>query len=70
MSQSGQTHSHCWSDAPRAGLGVPQPEGVVVPGNRRVKLQLMPLLLQGRKDEAGILLALFTAAAVVLACGG
>ena len=44
-----QTHPHGWRDAPGAGLAVTKPEGAVVPGNRRVELQLMPLLLEGRR---------------------
>lgn len=43
------THPHGWRDAPRAGLAVTKPEGAVVPGNRRVELQLMPLFLGGRR---------------------
>lgn len=44
-----QTHPHGWRDAPGAGLAVTKPEGAVVPGNRRVELQLMPLFLEGRR---------------------
>lgn len=44
-----QTHPHSWRDAPGAGLAVTEPEGAVVPGNRRVELQLMPLFLEGRR---------------------
>lgn len=44
-----ETHPHGWRDAPGARLAVTGPEGAVVPGNRRVELQLMPLFLEGRR---------------------
>lgn len=46
-----KTHPHGWRDAPGAGLAVAEPEGAVVPGNRRVELQLMPLFLEGRRTR-------------------
>lgn len=69
MCLSRQTHPHGWRDAPGAGLAVTMPEGAVVPGNRRVELQLMPLFLQGRRMRKDFSLALFTVGvvAVVLA---
>lgn len=51
MSPNGQTHPHGWRDAPGAGLAVTEPEGAAVPGDRRVELQLMPLLLEGRRTR-------------------
>lgn len=48
------THPHGWRDAPRAGLAVTRPEGAIVPGNRRVELQLMPLLLEGRRMKKDV----------------
>ena len=67
--QNRQTHPHGWRDAPGAGLAVTKPEGAVVPGNRRVELQLMPLFLEGRRMRKDFHLALFTVGvvAVVLA---
>lgn len=47
--QNKQTHPHGWRGAPRAGLAVSRPEGAIVPRNRRVELQLMPLFLEGRR---------------------
>lgn len=44
------THPHGRRDAPGAGLAVARPEGAIVPADGRVELQLMPLLLQGRKE--------------------
>lgn len=52
--QNRQTHPHGWRDAPRAGLAVTKPEGAVVPGNRRVELQLMPLFLEGRRTRKDV----------------
>lgn len=51
--QSWRTHPHGWRNAPKAGLAVMRPEGAVVPGNRRVKLQLMPLFLERRRMREG-----------------
>lgn len=51
---NGLTHPHGWRDAPRAGLAVTRPEGAIVPGNRRVELQLMPLLLEGRRMKKDV----------------
>lgn len=48
------THPHGWRDAPRAGLAVTKPEGAVVPGKRRVELQVMPVLLQGRRIRSDL----------------
>lgn len=48
-----RTHPHCWRDAPGAGLAVARPEGAIVPTDGRVELQLMPFLLQGRKEGGG-----------------
>lgn len=47
--QNRQTHPHGRRGAPRAGLVVSKPEGAIVPRNRRVELQLMPLFLEGRR---------------------
>lgn len=60
-----QTHPHGWRDAPGPGLAVTEPEGAVVPGNRRVDLQLMPLFLEGRRTRKDFSLALFTVGVVV-----
>lgn len=46
-----QTYHRGWRDAPGAGLAVTEPEATVVPGNRRVELQLMPLFLEARRTR-------------------
>lgn len=63
---NGQTHPHGWRDAPGAGLAVTEPGGTVVPSNRRVELQLMPLFLEGRRTGKDFSVALFTIGALVV----
>lgn len=48
-----RTHPHGWRDAAGAGLAVSGPEGAIVPADGRVELQLMPFLLQGKKEGGG-----------------
>lgn len=66
--QHRQTHAHGWRNAPRAGLAVTGPEGAVVPRNRRVELQLMPLFLKGRRMKEGFDWLFFMVGAAALAC--
>lgn len=62
------THPHGWRDARGAG-----PEGAVVPGDGRLELQLVPLLLEERRTRkerryVGVVAVVPGVAACLLLC--